>query len=74
MIRTSTLNTYAAAIANLQRRQSEMSDAQARLTSGLRVMHASDDPTAAARAERARALTQRADSTQRARHRTRRCR
>ncbi|MEK8034624.1 flagellar hook-associated protein FlgL [Ideonella sp. DXS29W] len=66
MIRTSTFNSYATSIANLQRRQSEMSDAQARLTSGLRVMHASDDPTAAARAERARALTQRAESTQRA--------
>lgn len=66
MMRTSSLNSYATALANLQRRQSEMSDAQARLTSGLRVMHASDDPTAAARAERARALTQRAESTQRA--------
>lgn len=66
MMRTSSLNSYATALANLQRRQSEMSDAQARLTSGLRVRHASDDPTAAARAERARALTQRAESTQRA--------
>ena len=66
MMRTSSLNTYATALANLQRRQSEMGDAQARLTSGLRVMHASDDPTAAARAERARALMQRAESTQRA--------
>jgi flagellar hook-associated protein 3 FlgL len=66
MMRTSSLNSYATALANLQRRQSEMSDAQSRLTSGLRVMHASDDPTAAARAERARALMQRAESTQRA--------
>ncbi len=66
MLRTSTLTSYASSLANLQRRQSEMTDAQARLTSGLRVMHASDDPTAAARAERARALMQRADSTQRA--------
>lgn len=66
MMRTSTMNSYATALANLQRRQSEMSDAQSRLTSGLRVMHASDDPTAAARAERARALMQRSDSTQRA--------
>jgi flagellar hook-associated protein 3 FlgL len=65
-MRTSTLTSYASSLANLQRRQSEMTDAQARLTSGLRVMHASDDPTAAARAERARALMQRADSTQRA--------
>ena len=66
MYRTSTFNSYAASLANLQRRQTDMADAQARLTSGLRVMHASDDPTAAARAERARALMQRADSTQRA--------
>jgi flagellar hook-associated protein 3 FlgL len=65
-LRTSTFNSYAVALANLQRRQTEMGDAQARLTSGLRVMHASDDPTAAARAERARALMNRADSTQRA--------
>jgi flagellar hook-associated protein 3 FlgL len=66
MIRTSTFSSYADSIAALQRRQVDMSDAQARLTTGLRVMHASDDPTAAARAERARALMQRADSTQRA--------
>ncbi|HEV8690599.1 MAG TPA: flagellar hook-associated protein FlgL [Ideonella sp.] len=65
-LRTSTFNSYAVALANLQRRQNEMTDSQARLTSGLRVMHASDDPTAAARAERARALMNRAESTQRA--------
>jgi flagellar hook-associated protein 3 FlgL len=65
-MRTSSANTWAAAIANLQQRQSDLSDAQARLTSGLRVMKASDDPTAAARAERARALMQRAESTGRA--------
>ena len=34
MTRTSTLFGYATALANLQHRQSEMSDAQARLTSG----------------------------------------
>ncbi|MBT9598147.1 MAG: flagellar hook-associated protein FlgL [Vitreoscilla sp.] len=66
MFRTATFTTYADSIATLQRRQVDMSDAQARLTTGLRVMHASDDPTAAARAERARATIQRADSTQRA--------
>lgn len=66
MLRTSTFLSYASSIANLQRRQVDMTDAQARLTSGLRVLHASDDPTAAARAERARALIQRAESTQRA--------
>jgi flagellar hook-associated protein 3 FlgL len=66
MLRTSTFLAYANSIANLQRRQVDMTDAQQRLTSGLRVLHASDDPTAAARAERARALMQRAESTQRA--------
>jgi len=66
MLRTSTFLAYASSIANLQRRQVDMTDAQQRLTSGLRVLHASDDPTAAARAERARALMQRAESTQRA--------
>jgi flagellar hook-associated protein 3 FlgL len=65
-MRTTTMNSWAAAVANLQRRQTEMNDAQERLTSGLRVMRASDDPTAAARAERARALMQRAESTGRA--------
>lgn len=65
-MRTATSTSYAAAMANLQRRQSELSDAQESLTSGLRVRRASDDPTAAARAERARALMQRSDSTQRA--------
>jgi flagellar hook-associated protein 3 FlgL len=66
MLRTSTLHSYATTINTLQRRQIELGDAQQRLTSGLRVLHASDDPTAAARAERARALMQRSDSTQRA--------
>ncbi len=65
MYRTSTFTTYANSIATLQRRQVEMGDAQTRLTTGLRVVHASDDPTAAGRAERARALMQRADSTKR---------
>lgn len=66
MIRISTANAFADSVATLQRRQQEMSDAQARLTSGKRVLNASDDPTAAARAERARALMQRTDGTQRA--------
>jgi flagellar hook-associated protein 3 FlgL len=65
-MRTSSFLSYAATISNLQKRQTELSDAQQRLTSGLRVLRASDDPTAAARAERARALVQRSESTQRA--------
>jgi flagellar hook-associated protein 3 FlgL len=66
MLRVTTLNAFANSLDNLQRRQSELSDAQNRLTSGKRVLRASDDPTAAARAERARSLTQRADATERA--------
>jgi len=65
-MRTSSFLAYAASITNLQKRQTELTDAQQRLTSGLRVLRASDDPTAAARAERARALIQRSESTQRA--------
>lgn len=65
-MRTASLTAFNTALNNLQTRQTDMSDAQARLTSGLRVMQASDDPTAAARAERARALIQRSESTARA--------
>lgn len=66
MFRISTANTYAASVETLQRRQIDLSNANEQLTSGKRVLHASDDPTAAARAERARALMQRSDATQRA--------
>ena len=66
MIRISTAQAFAQSVVTLQKRQQDMSEAQAQLTSGKRVLRASDDPTAAARAERARALMQRTDSTQRA--------
>lgn len=66
MFRISTSNAYTAAIDNLQQRQQAMTEAQQQLTSGKRVLVASDDPTAAARAERARALNQREVATQRA--------
>src|SRR6185369_4633341 len=65
-MRLSTANSYDATIATLQRRQQEMSDAQVQLTTGKRVNRASDDPTAAARAERARATQSRADAGKRA--------
>ncbi len=65
-MRLSTANSYEAAIANLQRRQIEMSESQTQLTSGKRVNRASDDPTAAARAERALALELRSTASQRA--------
>jgi len=53
-------------LANLQRRQSQLSDAQTQLTSGKRVQRASDDPAAAATAERALARMARAEAGQRA--------
>lgn len=52
-MRVSTANTYDVGVAALQRRQSEMAEAQVRLTTGKRVVSASDDPVGAARAERA---------------------
>jgi flagellar hook-associated protein 3 FlgL len=66
MLRITTFSSYANSIANLQSRQQDLSVSQQQLTSGKRVLHASDDPTAAARAERAGALLQRTDATQRA--------
>ncbi len=65
-MRLSTAHSYEAAIANLQRRQVEMAESQMQLSSGKRVNRASDDPTAAARAERALALEARSAASQRA--------
>src|SRR5690348_841796 len=53
--RVSTASAYEQAIENLMSRQVSLTNAQTQLTSGKRVNQASDDPTAAARAERARA-------------------
>lgn len=65
-MRLSTANTYDAALANLQRRQQDMAESQMQLTSGKRVNRSSDDPTAAARAERALLMEARATANQRA--------
>ncbi|HEY1396690.1 flagellar hook-associated protein FlgL [Roseateles sp.] len=65
-MRLSTNNMFDTSIATLQRRQQEMQDAQQRLTSGKRVEKASDDPTGAARAERARTSLGQVDASQRA--------
>ncbi len=65
-LRISSANAFDTSVRNLQRRQQELSDAQERLTSGKRVLRASDDPAAAAHAERALASIQRADADQRA--------
>ena len=64
-MRISTAAAFASGVDTLQKRQSELSDAQERLTSGKRVAKASDDPAAAARAERALASEMRADASQR---------
>jgi flagellar hook-associated protein 3 FlgL len=63
--RVSNTSRYESAVATLQRRQSEMSEAQLQMTSGKRVNRPSDDPTAAARAERAFIAQQRIESAQR---------
>ncbi len=65
-MRITSANAFENSLANLQRRQAQLSDTQERLTSGKRVTRASDDPAAAARAERALAAMQRAESAQRA--------
>ncbi|MDG0855208.1 flagellar hook-associated protein FlgL [Roseateles puraquae] len=65
-MRLSTANLYDASIANLQRRQQALQEQQQQLTSGKRIATASDDPTGAARAERALAAIGRVDANQRA--------
>jgi len=64
-MRIATAYGYAQAINNLQDRQQKLSASQQQLTSGKRVNVASDDPTAAARAERALAQISRTEADQR---------
>lgn len=64
-MRISTAYSFESSIDNLQKRQSEMSHSQMQLTSGKKVNVASDDPIAAARAERALAGIAREDANQR---------
>jgi flagellar hook-associated protein 3 FlgL len=65
-MRIASSNAYETSISNLQKRQAALTDSQERLTSGKRVLRASDDPAAAAVAERALAVQQRSDSQLRA--------
>ena len=65
-MRISTTSSFEAGIETLQKRQIELAQAQERLTSGKRVAKASDDPAAAARAERALAGILRSETSQRA--------
>jgi len=65
-LRISTRRANESGIETLQKRQVDMAEAQEQLTSGKRVRRASDDPAAAARAERALAGQMRAETSQRA--------
>ena len=65
-MRTGTANTYDNALQQLFQRQSELAAQQEKLTSGKRVNRASDDPQAAAQAERAMVKISRVETDQRA--------
>jgi flagellar hook-associated protein 3 FlgL len=64
--RLGTANTYDNALRNLTGRQTSLSNLQENLTSGKKVVRASDDPTGAAQAERAQTRLARVVSDQRA--------
>ncbi len=64
-MRIATAYSYDKVISDLQRRQQDLSDTQTQLVTGKRVNVASDDPTAAARAERALATIARTDADKR---------
>jgi flagellar hook-associated protein 3 FlgL len=66
MSRISTAASFDTGVATLQKRQRELTDAQQQLSSGKRIAHLSDDPSATARAERALAAQARSDADQRA--------
>lgn len=65
-MRITTATAFNAGLESLQDRQRELSEANHRLTTGKRVERASDDPAAAARAERALATITRSEVAQRA--------
>ncbi len=65
-MRLSTANTYAASLQALMDRQASMATTQQQMTTLRRVNLASDDPSAASRAERALAAQNRGEATQKA--------
>jgi flagellar hook-associated protein 3 FlgL len=65
-MRVTSTQVFDGMVATLQRRQQQLGQAQGRLTSGKRVQQASDDPAAAAVAERAMAALARHQGNQRA--------
>jgi len=64
--RVSTANTYDTAVRNISARSAALSNLQENLTAGKRVVRPSDDPTAAANAERAMTRISRIATDQRA--------
>ncbi|WP_280188196.1 flagellar hook-associated protein FlgL [Delftia sp. PS-11] len=64
--RIGTANMYDSTVRNLSSRQSNLVDLMEKTTSGKRVVRASDDPVAAAQAERAQTRLTRASTDQRA--------
>lgn len=64
--RLATSNTYDNTLRNLSSRQTTLANLQENLTSGKRVVNASDDPTGAAQAERAQTRLERVKADQRA--------
>ena len=65
-MRISTANAFDSSLSTLQRRQQALTTAQEQLTSGKRVLKPSDDPAAAAQAERALAKVSRTEAQMRA--------
>jgi flagellar hook-associated protein 3 FlgL len=64
--RLSSANTYDSALRNLSERQAKLSGLQENLTTGKKIIQASDDPTGAALAERAMTRISRIQTDQRA--------
>ncbi len=65
-LRLGSANAYDTALSNIMNRQSSLANLQENLTAGKRVVRASDDPTAAAQAERATTRLARIATDQRA--------
>ena len=63
--RIGTANMYDSTISNLGSRQSSLVELLEKTTAGKRVLRASDDPVAAAQAERARTRITRSENEQR---------
>ena len=65
-MRVATAHSYDSTISNLNKRQAELSDLQERISTGKRVLRASDDPVAAVLAESAQNKLSRVAADQRA--------